>query len=815
MARSGRSLGRLVQRFRERRFSIGIALALFLAINLLLLFGYLWSHGGQTTHVRIEARGDEFTAYVDGRPALSASFDAPSEGGLVLTLKDTDNVPSMPKPRGIDSVRVTDLTSGEVLFEDDFSSGYEQAWTVVSGVFSSEDGVLAVEGDGTLALTDRAWRDYAVDVTYRNILNTGIRLRAPDKSTGVAYRFRPPAHEFALIDQGNDVDIVKGKKVELRRSEELKSLVAVAVNPYPLALLLLAGGLAAVAVLQWLRAPRVLLKSSSLPASLPWLAAGALALGAFGIVLFLNTSYVLRMPRVPDETGYIFQAKLLAMGRLSAPLPPVPQAFEFFSGPPILLSDGKWASAYPFGHPLMLAIGVKLGALWLIPPLVGAACVALIFSLGRKLYNDRVGLLAALLLTTSPLFLTEASNFMSHSTAVFYLLASLLFLSLLDRRPILYGLLAGLFFGLLFNTRPLTAMGLIPPFGFYLLSGLVPRERRRLSGQQVAAFVAGGLVMLAALLLYNYGTLGDPLTTGYQSSGNLGERVGFGGGHSINVGIQNEEMRLKLFLLVLNGWPQYIGLTFVLLPFILATRNRWDWFLLACAISVMGVWILYDGQAAPRYWYESIPFLMLLSARGADRAAELLADAAGSLRRALVGTDGRPLWAGTLVVYALVFALVGGSLYGWLLGKEEGWRVGSVPVRAASLQGLFGVDDRLVKLIDDANLDNALILVEDCPRGWQGQQCYTSVFWMNSPMLDGDVVIARDVEGRRAELLRAFPDRAVYLATYRPPTLVALAQEEQPPDSIAGDTPSVTPTPNRTDTARREGEPAAPSGTLQ
>ena len=640
-------------RFRVGGSHVGIALALFFAVNLLLVAGYFWSRGGQTTHLRVEARGDEFVAYVDGRLALRASFDAPLEGGLVLTLEDTNNIPSMPKPRGIDSVRVTDLASGEVLFQDDFSSGLGSPWTVVSGVFSDDDGVLGVEGNGTLTLNDRAWRDYAVEAKYKNITAGEIMVRARSSEAGVSYRFRTfwyPNHEFALIEQGDAVAVSAGGRLELGRGETIRSLVAMVLSPYPVVLLVLAFALAAVVALQFARTSRLPVGAFRVHPGLPWFVAGALALGALALTLFISFSYVLRLPHVPDEVSYIFQAKILASGRLAAPLPPVPEAFDFFYEPFMVLSDGRWASIYPFGHPLMLAIGVKLGAIWLIPPLVGAASVALLFVIGRKVYNVRVGLLAALLVATSPFFLMTATNFMSHNTAAFYLLVSLAFLAFIDRRPVLFGVLAGLFFGLAFNTRPFTATALIPPFGLFLLSLLLQRNGRRLGVKQVGGFIAGGVVMLGAYWLYNYGTIGDAFSNGYQANDpNLGEVVGFGGRHTVNLGIQNEQTQMAFLALVLNGWPQYIGLMFVLLPFILGTRHRWDWFLLACAVAVIAAHTLFGGfviMHGPRYWYEAAPLLMLLTARGADRAAELLASAASLVRGRLFGASPRPQWAG-------------------------------------------------------------------------------------------------------------------------------------------------------------------------
>jgi 4-amino-4-deoxy-L-arabinose transferase-like glycosyltransferase len=135
------------------------------------------------------------------------------------------------------------------------------------------------------------------------------------------------------------------------------------------------------------------------------------------------------------------------------------------------------------------------------------------------MFAPRIGLIAAALLVTSPFFLMNAANFMSHNTAMLYLLASLVCLLHRERRPVLFGALAGVAFGLLFNTRPLTAPSLVPAFGVLLMVPLVERARRREGAVTAAAFVCGGLVMLGAYLLYNYGTTGEFLSSGYQSSG--------------------------------------------------------------------------------------------------------------------------------------------------------------------------------------------------------------------------------------------------------------------------------------------------------
>lgn len=757
-----------MNRPRLPRPRVGPLLLAILVVNLVLFLAYCWSRGGQTTLVRLEARGGVFTAYVDGVRSLSAPFDAPASGGIILTLENTANLPSLPRPRGIDAVRVTDLASGRVLFQDDFSSGVRAPWLVLDGAFASEDGVL--EGGGVIALRNAAWRDYAVDVRYRNIVGAIVAVRADEPGAGVAYHFRPPSHKLVSPTAAFDGGIDRNK-VSLSKRASVRMLSALALRAYPVALVALASGTVLVAALGFSRPPELPRLPERARHLAPWALVAALAFGAFGIAMFIMYSYVTRMPHVPDEVSYLFQAKLLSSGDLSAPPPPVPAAFQYFVQNFITVSDGRWASIYPFGHPIVLAIGTLFGAPWLMPPLVGAASVVLLFVIGRRLYATRVGLLAALLLVTSPFFLMTTTNFMAHNTASFYLLLSLLFLLFLDRRPGTFGLLAGLSFGLLFNTRPLTALALITPFGAYLLAQLLPGERRLEGVKALGAFVAGGLVMLAAYWLYNYGTTGAAFTNGYQATTRAEESFGFGGRHSVALALQNEAAQLKLLLLVLHGWPQYVGLMFAALPFLSLSRNRHDWFLGACAAFVMAAPAFWRGEGimhGPRYWYEATPFLILLAARGADRAVELLVQGAAWLRRRLLGRDDRapPVWAALGLTYAVVLALVGSSLYGWLLGQQASWNVPFTPARAEELRGLFGVDNRLVAALNNADLEHALVLVEDCGLG-EKWYCYGSVAWLNEPTLDGDVVYARDIPTLRDEIIAAFPGRAVYIATYR------------------------------------------------
>ncbi|MEX2159723.1 MAG: glycosyltransferase family 39 protein [Dehalococcoidia bacterium] len=795
-----------------------IAIGLFILLNATLLGLYLWSQGGQHYQVRIEVRGDQFAAYLDGRLQVDGMFQSPEEGGIAITLVDTEALPSLPTPRGLDRVRVTDLTTGAVLFEDDFSDAPSPEW-VVLGDFSVDQGVLSSNGTGILQLTNRPWRDYAVDAYFANAGGGVIAVRSDAQGNRVDYSFRPFRHfdnGFGVVREGSTMSGKAGVAPELGRSETVKGIAYMFLHPYPLMLLLLAIGFAGVLVLQLLLSFVTLPRFPAPPRDLPWALMALLAAAAFGVTLYLNYSFGSHVPHVPDEVAYLYQAKIFASGRLTGPAPPVDEVFNFFYPSFFLISDGHWSSIYTFGNSAVLAPGVLVGAPWLIPPLLGAGTVAFSFAIGRKLYGARVGLLAAALLASSPFFLMSAASFMSHNTTAFFLLASLFFVIISDRRPVLYGLVAGLSFGMMFNTRPLESAALIPAFGVLLLARAIPQDGRENGARALAGFVAGGLIMLAAYVGYNVSTSGELFKSNLQQQNDY--LFGLGGEHSIRLAIQNEHLQTVFLLLVLHGWPVFIGLGFVLLPLILASKNPWDWFLIACVLLIMASYLTFQATGimhGPRYWYPAAPLMMLLTARGADRAAQLLSDAAAYVRQRRVPEGDAPRWSGIAVVYPVVIALIAVSVNGWLLGHERWWADEFVPARAVDLKGFNGVDDRLVTLLDESDLSNAIVLVENCA-GWQ---CYGPLFWRNTVTFDGDVVIARDLPQYLGPLLDAYPGRRVYVMSYGKGTIapygtelavpgVPISQDDQSRAPLAKDVPhptaAPTPTPNVVDVGSRD-----------
>ena len=283
----------LRERLRAVRLRIGVSFAIFLGINLILIAAYLWSRGGQTTHVTIEANADTYVAQIDGHILAKTALTGPERGGIVVILNSTESVPSLPKPRGIDSIKVLDTASGDTLFEDSFSSGPKADWTV-AGATIVKDGVLGTREEARLSLTDRDWTNYIVEATFRNFQSGAILVRAQSADTGMYYAFRPFQHydnNFAVIDGGQLSETKGGMPVELTRTETVKSLLSMVLHSYPYVFALLAAAFVIVLAIQLAAAFGLPGEIAALPDSLALAAAAGLAVFGFIITLFLNYSY--------------------------------------------------------------------------------------------------------------------------------------------------------------------------------------------------------------------------------------------------------------------------------------------------------------------------------------------------------------------------------------------------------------------------------------------------------------------------------------------------------------------------------------------
>ncbi|MCI0855278.1 MAG: glycosyltransferase family 39 protein [Chloroflexi bacterium] len=832
---------------------------LIILLNLSLIILYFWSRGGASMIVRIEATDSQYTAFVDGRQVAQGTFRSASEGGVGLLLSRHYRLPALPAPNGVDWIRVTDYDTGETIFEDDFNGPPDELWENERGRWRTEDGVFTTNSGDIMTTGFQPWSNVIVEAKLRNVTEATLFVHVQDANNAVVLgvgQFR--AFGGATLGRLEDriaVERIDIARLEVDRGQTLQSITAMLLRPYPVALLLFAGIVILAFVVRFQRLEKFLQVAARF---VPDMATGIIVGLAAGTgVLLWYLLYVVgdAMPHVPDSVLYVFQSNIFASFNVTANAPPAQESFSIFHPHMLQVVEDRWFTHYPFGHPLFLAAGQLVNAVWLVPPLLGALSVAMIYWLGKRLYGVSVGLIAAALLFSSPFFLMQSSNFMSHNTAVFTIMACLVLITLPTRWRLPAMFFAGVSIGLLFNIRPLTAVAFLPVLAGFMvyeifragpvsvpskpwllvagvgtilvaaavavyvkgLPDLIPvggignslqallvssplaipaaflgyklfrdRTGRGDHFREDLAFAGGSLLLLGAYFLYNQLSTGSAGTNAYELQGTYTENfVGFSGTHSLSLGLQNQQELLSLMLLVANGWPLAVGLIIAALPFLLGSRNKWDYFLGASFVAIATSPIVYGSSAimhGPRFWYESLPFLILLTARGAQYLASSAANTADWLAgRVRKGPSMTSQGLAGLVTYTIIAGLIAFSIYSWMFGQREAWgdeQIGVdvfTPQSASELEGFNFTDDRLLQEADQLDLKNALVFVNNCAQWW----CYGSVFWTNSPDLDGDIVWAERQETEDdLTLLDAFPNRIVYIAEFAPLSIKETTREE-------------------------------------
>jgi hypothetical protein len=356
-----------------------------------------------------------------------------------------------------------------------------------------------------------------------------------------------------------------------------------------------------------------------------WLAL-LLSLAAFGAALAVAGTVFENIPHLEDEMAYVWQAQVIAGGQLTLPSPPCPRCFLV---PFVVDYQGMRFGKYPLGWPVLLAVAIWLGGRGLLNPLLAGLAVWLTYLLGKRLLDGWTALLAAGLLVLSPFFLINSGSLLSHAwTLVLTLALTLAWLDAFDLQSSPQvgrnwaALTVALTLGCLALTRPLTAVGVAVPFvlhGMVLLVRGEPSVRWRLVG---AGLLAGGLGAL--LFLLQYAVTGDALLNPYTLWWPY-DRVGFGPGVGLQSGgfrpihaLANTLLNFRVGGSDLFGWGR---LSYLFLPFgIWALRSQRNaWLTLSPVLFLVLVYMLYWVGAwlfGPRYYYEGLPALVIISAAG-------------------------------------------------------------------------------------------------------------------------------------------------------------------------------------------------------
>lgn len=473
-------------------------------------------------------------------------------------------------------------------------------------------------------------------------------------------------------------------------------------------------------------------------------------------IYFLNQYFLEGIPHVGDAVSYLIQAKYLALGKLFLQPKIFPEYYDFFKGwGPILYYNGKWFSPYPFCHPLLLSVGVILGNPSIIPPLIGTLSAIIIYTICRMLAGIKAALVAILLTITSPFFQMHSASFMSHNSSVFYLLLTIFFIIFKKKHyQNLFSFFSGISWGLLFNTRPLSAVSL----SIIFLIILFLHKHRFLS---FVFFGFGASLMIIIYAIVNIFTTGNPFRPAFDFIGPPLTIFPILANHVITVEVTNFKTAVSLFVQVAFGWPMVITIFFPIMAFFHKSLKSFvSIFWGAILIHAFFYFFYYTPGITygPRMWFEILPFFIILTALGWQSLTDLFSYS--------------PFLKYLPSIIVLLFVIR--TLFGWITGSPHLYSYYFTPSSISELKTFNYTDARLIKEAQKKNIHSAVIFVksnEQCAWQWW---CYGSVMPQNNPTFDSDIIWATDLGERNQELQKLYPNRQFYLADYNQSTIQPL-----------------------------------------
>ena len=309
-------------------------------------------------------------------------------------------------------------------------------------------------------------------------------------------------------------------------------------------------------------------------------------------------------PNSGDEYCYLYQAKTFLEGRLWNAPHKLQHFFDFFH---IWKKEGKLVSIFPPGWPLVLSLFMLLRfPLWLINPLLGTISLAVIYLLGKKLYNERVACLTVITTAVSSFFLFNSASYFSHTLCSLLVLSCVFFYIrfLVQKRPV-DASLSGIFFGAAFITRPGTTLLFVLPAAIYFF------YRRTKDYKKYIYVIFGIIPFFCFFLYYNFKITGNPLLPPlFWIRAHKYNSLWL----PFNLYTSRKITFQRLVDFVRWTPPFILPIYFVIYLRSAFQRKKTDFTGLIFLTFMIGVFFYRDqggNQYGPRYYYEALPFLVL------------------------------------------------------------------------------------------------------------------------------------------------------------------------------------------------------------
>ncbi len=307
---------------------------------------------------------------------------------------------------------------------------------------------------------------------------------------------------------------------------------------------------------------------------------------------------------IEDEALYIHMAKVLQSGALRIKTPNLPP--EMFEMRYLIQDPQGWFSVFFLGHSSLLSLGLSLGLLSWINPVLGGILVTTTYHISSMLHGRSTGIVAVIFCLISPFFLFQCASFFGHIfPAILVTLIIYLFLSNRNESIPIY-CLVGFMNGLLFPFRPLSALIVGLWCGILFLS-----KRTSFKVKLKGTFFYGLCVLPGCVLfLYlNFLYTQNPFITPYSST------------------MQDPALVFGINILK-NSFINLLGLSVDLIGIPLLSIVPLSWYLLKRDIwyreitLLLFLWILlynahtYHGLSyGPRFLFEIAPLLIIMSAK--------------------------------------------------------------------------------------------------------------------------------------------------------------------------------------------------------
>jgi hypothetical protein len=484
-----------------------------------------------------------------------------------------------------------------------------------------------------------------------------------------------------------------------------------------------------------------------------------ICLGVLLVSGFVSISVYGSIPHIEDEMAFVWQARLLVRGHLSIPSPqPNPSSFLV---PFVVDYHGLRFSKYPPGWPVVLAFGEWLNIRPLVNPLITSLAFWLIYRLIKKIIDEKTALLAVALGAVSPFVLVNAGSLLSHPWSL--LLTVIFTTSWLDGFSVenqalppqfsrwLPTLTSAISLGLLTLTRPWTAVAVSIPFIFHALFLLFRRGNPAVFSRLVAFCAVAGSIS-ALYFVWQYALTGSFLTNPYTLWWPY-DRIGFGPGIGLQPGgyqpvfaKANTLASLYTANTDLFGWP---AISLLFLPFgcIALIKSLRAWLINFTLVSLIAAYALYWTHTqvyGPRYYFEALPAMLLLTAAG----MRWLSGRFAAQNKVVPWTIAAKTRFAVTAIIAL--SLIAANLIYYL------------PARLRGMGELSGISSKCINLLKEFSTANPipLLIFVHVQENFHEYSCTID---LNSPFVDSQTLTAIS-RGKKIDLAveNAYPYRLAY-----------------------------------------------------